>query len=73
MKGTLIKTQQGWMVQYSVINSIRSLPLHPESKVSETLGLQCFYNGHAEVEFEIVHLSTDPLGRDVKPYAKTCR
>lgn len=31
MKGTLYKTEQGWIVQFQVINSIRSLPLHPQS------------------------------------------
>jgi hypothetical protein len=56
MKGTLTKTEQGWRVQYSVINSIRSRPLHrddisdilsnPDSKIENLVGKQ--------VEFEIV-------------------
>jgi len=31
MKGTLIKNEKGWVVMYQVVNSIRSLPLHPYS------------------------------------------
>ena len=56
MKGTLTKIEQGWRVQYSVINSIRSRPLHrddisdilsnPDSKIENLVG--------KEVEFEIV-------------------
>ena len=56
MKGRLTKIEQGWRVQYSVINSIRSRPLHrddisdilsnPDSKIENLVG--------KEVEFEIV-------------------
>ena len=72
MKGTLTKTEQGWRVQYDVINSIRSLPLHrddisdilsnPDSKIENLVG--------KEVEFEIVKEYIDSHTNQVQSYAK---
>jgi hypothetical protein len=64
MKGILHKTEQGWVVEYA---KHAELPLHPEYVKYYFLDEDA---EGGEVEFEIVHLSTDPLGRDVKPYAK---
>jgi hypothetical protein len=67
MKGTLTKTEQGWMVGTVCYADIWSqyIPLHPENVKQVLDSMDGMY-----VDFEIFHLSTDPLGRDVKPYAK---
>ena len=52
MKGTLTKTEQGWMVKYTVDYTWdASLPLHPQdAEVQRMLGWE-----GKEVEFEIVN------------------
>jgi hypothetical protein len=84
MKGTLTKKINGtWVVRVqstdqhpspSVVEHGVEYPLHPEDANLMVFRGQLLNDQHImdgkEVEFEIVHLSTDPLGRDVKPYAK---
>jgi hypothetical protein len=65
MIGTLTKMDNGWMVMYQVINSFRSLPLHPDDLWAID------HNGQIlgiiqEVEFEMVEVLTD----DITIYAK---
>lgn len=73
MKGILQKNEYGvWVVKYRETTPLsittERLPLHPDFiEAMDTCFTSKFIQ---EVEFEIVHLSTDPLGRDVKPYAK---
>jgi hypothetical protein len=69
--GSLAKNESGWMVMYQVINSIRSLPLHPDSvlelsilsdkKMEDRIG--------DKVKFEKVKERTDSTNQ-VQAYAK---
>jgi hypothetical protein len=84
MNGTLTKKINGtWVVRVqstdqhpspSVVEHGVEYPLHPEDANLMVFRGQLLNDQHImdgkEVEFEIAHLSTDPLGRDVKTYAK---
>jgi hypothetical protein len=76
MKGKIHKTEQGWVVQYGVINSIRSLPLHPDDVKQINRDAQVFDNieariaAYPEVEFEIVKEYIDSHTNQVQAYAK---
>lgn len=66
MKGVFLKLEQGWVIEYIFDYQREFISLHPSDYITNKTQR---VDGK-EVEFEIVHLSTDPLGRDVKPYAK---
>ena len=73
MKGTLTKTEQGWMVRYldsekshDIMYCGESLPLHPEYQTILPLDLDL--NGK-EVEFETVNMGFGP-DDNVLIYAK---
>ncbi len=85
MKGTLTKKINGtWVVRVqstdqhpspSVVEYGVEYPLHPDDVLDveqhiEATSISHSLNANMEVEFEIAHLSRDPLGRDVKTYAK---
>ena len=81
MKGKIIKTDRGWMVSRCVGDGVKevweeTLPLHPDDVKQINADAQVFDNiearitAYPEVEFEIRHLSVDPLGRDITTYAK---
>jgi len=75
MKGTLQKTEQGWVVNYNYSvnkNDWETLPLHPNDHrdyVLDIKGYFHFYTGK-EVEFEIVKEYTDSHTNQVQSYAK---
>jgi hypothetical protein len=66
--GTLKNTPHGWVVLYSVINSLRSLPLHPKYEKYYFLDKEDA-DGSA-VEFEIVKEYIDEHTNQVQTYAK---
>ena len=67
MKGVFLKLEKGWVIEYIDNHLERNfISLHPSDHITNKTQR---VDGK-EVEFEIVHLSTDPLGRDVKTYAK---
>lgn len=84
MKGKIIKTDQGWMVEHNVYERTpighkswwEILPLHPDDVKQINKDAQVFDNieariaAYPDVEFEMMHLSVDPLGRDITTYAK---
>lgn len=65
--GKLKNTPQGWVVLYSVINSLRCLPLHP--KYEKYYFLDEDADG-GTVEFEIVKEYVDEHTNQVQTYAK---
>lgn len=65
--GKLKKTPQGWVVLYSVINSLRCLPIYP--KYEKYYFLDDDADG-STVEFEIVKEYTDAHTNQVERYAK---
>jgi hypothetical protein len=67
MTGILQKTDRGWQVTYEVINSFRTLPLHP--KYEKYYFLDEDAEG-GEVEFEIVKEYIDEHTNQVQAYAK---
>jgi len=81
MKGIIIKTDQGWMVSRCVGDGVKEVweeltPLHPDDVKQINKDAQVFDNieariaAYPDVEFEMMHLSVDPLGRDITTYAK---
>lgn len=74
MKGTLIKTEQGWMVEYPISSfhsTLQELYLHPDDiKKIDVDYKSKFYT--VEVEFEIVEVVSEKVGDKmwVNTYAK---
>jgi hypothetical protein len=72
MKGRLFLRDDKWYVEYQIINSVRSLPLHADSerllilrsdkKPEQMIG--------DKIEFEIVEEGVHPYTDEVKRYAK---
>lgn len=74
MKGTLHKTEQGWMVRHCdyVLKNEFQLPLHHEDveQLNEwVLDYPSYGITSEEVEFEIVQIASDNMGK-VDTYAK---
>lgn len=79
MKGTLIKTGQGWMVSRCVGDGVAEvweelLPLHPDDITDVEQHIEATKITHGveanmEVEFEAVNIWERNIG-DIKPYAK---
>ena len=79
MLGVLTKTNDNWVVNHSYSitkDDWETLPLHPDDVKQINADAQVFDNieariaAYPDVEFEIRHLSFDPLGRDIATYAK---
>jgi hypothetical protein len=83
MKGTLTKTEQGWMIIYDQIlgegivkRNQHALPLHPDDVKQINRDAQIFDNieariaAYPKVEFEIVKEYVDSRTNDVQSYAK---
>jgi hypothetical protein len=72
MKGTLYIRDDGWYIQYQILNSIRSLPLNKDSirLLSLRSDKQPEHMHMEEVEFEIVKEYVDSNTNQVQKYAK---
>jgi hypothetical protein len=72
MKGKLIKTDQGWIVEYA---KHAELPLHPDDVIDveqhiEATSISHNLNANMEVEFKIVHQVTDAMTDEITSFAK---
>ena len=82
MKGKLLKTEQGWVVEYPAEQSgenvwVNQLPLHPDDVKQINRDAQVFDNieariaAYPEVEFEIVQYDgKTPISEGWSGYAK---
>jgi hypothetical protein len=72
MKGRLFLRDDKWYVEYQIINSFRSLPLHPDSERSLMLRSDKKPEQMIgdKIEFEIVEEGVHPYTDEVKRYAK---
>jgi hypothetical protein len=72
MKGRLFLRDDKWYVQYQIINSVRSLPLHKDSvrQLSLRSDKQPEHMHMEEIEFEIVKEYSDMNTNQVQKYAK---
>jgi hypothetical protein len=70
MKGRLFLRDDKWYVEYQIINSVRSLPLHKDSvrQLSLRSDKQPEHMHMEEIEFEIVKEYTDSNTNQVQQY-----
>jgi hypothetical protein len=72
MKGRLFLRDDKWYVEYQVINSVRSLPLHKDSvrQLSLRSDKQPEHMNMEEIEFEMVKEYSDMNTNMIQKYAK---